>query len=279
MNRILGKWRGFGHIPSVMNVVGKIGGFVVNKWRDTAYVVALVYAALLMAAKPRYWPRTVRDVLARQVLFTGVEALRFISMIALLAGVSIVVQAQVWLQRVGQIELLGPILVAVVIREVGPLLTNFVVIGRSGSAIATELGNMRVQGEVRLLDAQGLDPFRYLVLPRVLGMMISIFGLTVVFIVVCFVSGYLSGFLMGANPGSPIIFIDSVMGAVEPKDVIAFLAKTIIPGLLTGAICCAEGMSVQGAVTDVPQATTRSLVRSVGALFVVSALVSLITYM
>jgi len=261
-----------------MNALGAIGRFVVDKWRSTAYVAALVFSVLLMAVKPRYWPRTVRDVLARQILFTGVEASRFISMIALLAGVSIVVQAQVWLQRVGQIELLGPILVAVVIREVGPLLTNFVVIGRSGSAIATELGNMRVQGEVQLLDAQGLDPFHYLVFPRVLGMMVSIFGLTVVFIVVCFVSGYVSGFLMGANPGPPMFFIDSVLGAVEPRDVLAFLAKTLVPGLLTGAICCAEGMSVRGAVTEVPQATTRSLVRSVGALFIVSALISLVTY-
>ncbi len=261
-----------------MKFVGGIGKLAADRWRSTAYVAALVYAAVSMSVKPRYWPRTVRDVLARQILFTGVEATRFIALIALLAGISIVVQAQVWLQRVGQTELLGPVLVAVVIRELGPLLTNFVVIGRSGSAIATELANMKVHGEVRLLDAQGLDPFSYLVLPRVLGMMISIFCLTVVFIVVCFISGYLSGFMMGANPGPPMFFINSVMGSVEPKDVFAFIAKTVVPGLLTGAICCAEGMSVKGAVTEVPQATTRSLVRSVGALFVVSAVISLIIY-
>ncbi len=268
----------FRHSPSLMNAVGQIGKLVAGKWNTLTYLLALVFATLVMAVKPRYWPRTVRNVLARQILFTGVEATRFISLIALLVGVSIVVQAQIWLLRVGQFELLGPILVAVVIRELAPLLTCFVVIGRSGTAIAAELGNMRVHGEIRLLDAQGLDPFSYLVLPRVLGMMVSVFGLTVVFVVVCFASGYLSGFLIGASPGLPMVFIDSVLGALEPRDVIAFLTKTIIPGLLTGAICCAEGMSVRGAMTEVPQATTRSLVYSVGALFIVSALISLITY-
>ena len=261
------------------NVLARIGGFLVERVRSVAHLGGMVSAVLWLAVQPRRWPHTVRDVLARQVLFTGVEAVRFMVLIALLVGVSIVVQVQLLLSRVGQSELLGPILVAVVIRELGPLLTNFVVIGRSGAAITTELGNMKVNGEIRLLDAQGLDPFTYLVLPRVTGMMISVFSLTVVFVVVAFVSGYVSGVLMGANTGTPGLFALSVMGAVTPADVFSLLAKTLIPGLLTGAICCSEGLGVGAAVTEVPQATTRGLVRSVGALFLVSALISLLFYL
>lgn len=261
-----------------MNVVGGIGRFFVDQTRSVTYLVAVISASLWAAIHPRHWPQTVRNVLARQILFTGVEAVRFISMIALLVGVSIVVQVQMLLTRVGQSELLGPILVAVIIRELGPLLTNFVVIGRSGAAITTELGNMKVNGEIRLLDAQGLDPFTYLVLPRVMGMMLSVFCLTIVFIVVAFASGFLSGILVGANTGTPMMFMDSVTSALTPADVFSLLAKTLIPGLMTGAICCTEGMSIEGAVTEVPQATTRSLVRSVAALFVVSALVSVLVY-
>lgn len=261
-----------------MNPVGGIGRYCVEQTRSVTYLAAVISAALWAAIRPRHWPQTVRNVLARQVLFTGVEAVRFISLIALLVGVSIVVQVQLLLTRVGQSEMLGPILVAVIIRELGPLLTNFVVIGRSGAAVTTELGNMKVNGEIRLLDAQGLDPFTYLVLPRVMGMMLSVFCLTIVFIVVAFASGFLSGMLMGANTGTPMMFMDSVMGALTPADVFSLPAKTLIPGLMTGAICCTEGMSIQGAITEVPQATTRSLVRSVGALFVVSALVSVLIY-
>ncbi len=261
-----------------MNFVGGIGRFFVDQARGVAYLAAVIAAALRLSVLPRHWPQTVRNVLARQILFTGVEASRFISLIAVLVGISIVVQVQLLLTRLGQTEMLGPILVAVIIRELGPLLTNFVVIGRSGAAITTELGNMRVNGEIHVLDAQGLDPFTYLVLPRIMGMMISIFCLTIVFIVVAFASGFVSGALMGASTGTPLMFIDSVMGALTPADVFSLLAKTMIPGLVTGAICCTEGISIEGAVTEVPQATTRALVRSVGALFVVSALVSILIY-
>jgi phospholipid/cholesterol/gamma-HCH transport system permease protein len=262
-----------------MNTLSLMGMRVVGAWRRQIYLAAVAWGLFRVGLRTGSWPRTTRNVLARQILFTGLEASRFVSLIALLVGISIVVQTQVWLLRVGQSALLGPILVAVVIRELGPLLTNFVVIGRSGAAISTELASMRVTGEVQVLDAQGLDPFTYLVLPRAVGVAVSVFCLTIVFYVVSFVSGFLSGSLLGVHTGSPRAFIDSVLGALKPADVFNLLAKTIIPGLLTGAICCTEGLSVRGAITEVPQAATRGLVRSVATLFITSAIVSLLMYL
>lgn len=262
-----------------MNWLARLGEWALTKGRTQTYLAAVIWGVLREAVRRASWPRTVKNVLARQVLFTGLEASRFISLLAFMVGISVVVQTQVWLAKVGQTALLGPILVMVVVREVGPLLVNFVVIGRSGTAMATELGNMRISGEVHVLDAQGLDPFTYLVMPRVLGAALSVFCLTVVFIVVSFVSGYLSGLLLGANPGDVRLFSNSVFRAVTPADVVNLIAKTLIPGLVTGAVCCTEGLSVSTAVTEVPQATTRALVRSVAALFIISALVSVLTYM
>jgi phospholipid/cholesterol/gamma-HCH transport system permease protein len=243
------------------------------------HLLAVAWSVLCVSVHARAWPRTVRNVLARQILFTGYEAVTFVATVAVMVGLSVVLQTQLWLNRLGQSALLGPVLVMVVVREVGPLLANFIVIGRSGTAIATELGNMNVNGEVRVLDAQGLDPFTYLIIPRVLGVAISVFCLTVVFVVVSFISGYLSGLLLGAGSGRPGVFFDSVIGAIRPSDVLNLLAKTWIPGLLTGTICCVEGLSISTAVTEVPQAATRAVVRSITALFVSSALVSLLTYL
>jgi len=262
-----------------VNPVAKIGRYGARKFLYLKYLAAVAWSVVAVSFKIGTWRRTVRDVLARQILFTFVEAIRFVSLLALLIGVSVVVQTQVWLTRVGQSGLLGPVLVAVIIRELGPLLVNFIVIGRSGAAVATELGNMNVAGEVRVLDAQGLDPFIYLVWPRVVGMAVSVFCLSIVFIVVSFVSGYLSGILMGANPGQPGLFIESVFKALQPADVTNLVAKTLVPGLLTGVICCTEGLRVSMAITGVPQATTRAVVRSVTALFIVSAIVSVLTYL
>lgn len=242
-------------------------------------LIAIAWTVLVAAVQPRYWPPPVRNVLARQILFTGYEAVRFISLVAVLVGLAVVVQAQVALAKVGQSGLLGPILVMVIIREVGPLLTNFIVIGRSGTAMTTELANMKVNGEVALLDAQGLDPFLYLVLPRVLGAAISIFCLTVIFIAVSFISGFLSGLLLGANTGNPGAFVNSIFGAVTKADVFNLILKSFVPGLLMGSICCIQGLSVGTAVTEVPQAATRAVVHSTAALFITSALVSLVTYL
>lgn len=270
---------GYGANCQEMNILAEIGKYTIKRWKFLRYLAAVSWSIIIVCFQRGTFRSSVRDVLARQILFTGFEAVRFISLLAFLIGISVVVQAQIWLPKAGQAQLLGPVLVMVIVRELGPLLVNFVVIGRSGTAIATELGNMNVSGEVRVLDSLGLDPFIYLLLPRVLGVSISVFCLTVIFIMVSFASGYLSGVLLGVNTGSPYFFFKSVFKAVLPVDVINLLAKTIIPGFFTGVICSIDGLSVGTAITEVPQATTRAVVRSVTALFITSVLVSIFTYL
>lgn len=261
-----------------MTTLERIGCRALEKWRYARDIAAVIHGVLCLALKPRYWPRTVRQQIARQILFTGVDAIGLTFLIAILAGISIVVQAQVWLSRFGQSEMLGPLLVAIIVREIGPLLVNLVVIGRSGTAVAIELANMRVRHEINILDAQGVDPMVYLVMPRMLAIVISVFCLTIVFIAVSFISGYLLGFLLGAAPSSPSLFAAGVMGVITPRDISVLMAKVLVPGFITGAICCMEGLSIGGLVTEVPQAATRSLVRSIAAVLVVSAVVSVLTY-
>lgn len=261
-----------------MNMIVRIGGHVLKRWAAVLDVSAIIWAFLYLSLKPGSWRRPVRGQVARQVFFTGVEAVWIVALVALLTGVSVVAQTQLWLTRFGQTELLGSILVAVIIREVGPLLVNFIVIGRSGTAITTELANMRVRKEVRLLDAQGIEPMLYLLLPRVWGIVISILCLSVLFVIISLVSGYLFGFLLGVASGDPGLFMSTVFSSVEPVDTLNFAAKTLVPGLITGAICCLEGLSIGGLITEVPQATTRSVVKSIIALLLVFAIVSVFRY-
>lgn len=243
------------------------------------YTAGVTLTVLRLAVTPSTWRRTVRDALARQVLFSAVEAAPFTVMVAFLVGISVVVQAQLWLGRVGQSQLLGPVLVAVVLRELGPLLANMIVIGRSGNAIAAELGHMRLSGEVRVLDAQGLDPLLYLVVPRALATMTAVLCLTVIFIFVCLFSGYWFGWLLGARTGGILGFLDSVARAVGPWDVFNVVAKSLVPGLLSGVICATEGLSVADTITDVPKAIARAVQWSVVTLFFISSLISLVTYL
>jgi len=261
-----------------MNILEATGRWTIQRLRGINYLAAVLGCALFYALRPSAWKRPVRSVFARQVLFTGVEAAGFTSRIAILVGVSVVVQAQLWLGKVGQTRFLGPILVAVIIRELGPLLANLIVILRSGNAIAAELGIMKVTGEVRVVESQGLDPFLYLVMPRVIAVSLCVFCLTVIFIVVCLVSGYICGVLVGVKTGGTIGFLDSIAGAIGPVDVFNVVIKSLLPGFFSGAICCIEGLSVEHAITEVPPASSRAVQLCVVMVFLVSALVSLVTY-
>jgi len=255
-----------------------VGGFAREQWREAQYLAAVLGTTLFLSAQPRYWRRAVRDVFKWQFFFFGVESVRFILILAVLVGISVVVQLGVWTGKLGQSQKLGPLLVVLVARELGPLFANFVLIVRGGSAIATELGIMKVGGEVRVIEAQGLEPLLFLVMPRVLAMASASFCLTVIFVLMAFASGYGFGGLFGQAYMTPAVFLTSVFNAVHPFDAIGFLGKCLLPALLTGVICSTEGLSVEGGVTQVPLAAKRALTRSLFALFLTSAIISLLTY-
>jgi phospholipid/cholesterol/gamma-HCH transport system permease protein len=234
-------------------------------------VMGVMWGAAAQAVRPGSWPRTTRDVLARQVYFTGVQAVPLACGIAVLVGLTVVSQTQIWLQRLGGTALLGPLLVGIVVTNLAPFLVNFVVIGRSGTAITTELASMEINGETRVLDTLGVDPFIYLVIPRVTGVLLSVFGLTAIFTVVSLASGYALSLLIADTATDLVSFVHSIAAAMAPLDFVSLAGKCLLPALATGSICCLEGLSVGTALTEIPQATTRAVVRSVVVLFVLTA--------
>jgi phospholipid/cholesterol/gamma-HCH transport system permease protein len=262
----------------VLRMLAAVGAFFVQQWRGLQYLAAVLGTTFVLGAQPRHWRRTVRAVFSQQVLLFGVESIRFIVVLAVLVGISIVVQLDVWTGKLGQSQKLGQLLVVVVARELGPLFANFVLIVRGGSAITTELGLMKVGGELRVLEAQGIEPLPFLVMPRVLAMAVSAFCLTVVFVLVAFASGFGFGALTGQASPDAAVFLNSVFKAVRPFDAIGLLVKCLLPALLTAVICATEGLSVRSGATGVTSATKRALARSLGALFITSVAVSLLTY-
>ena len=123
------------------------------------------------------------------------------------------------------------------------------------------------------------DPFLHLVLPRVLGMAVSTFCLTTVFIFVAFASGFLFAAWTGKGSRDLFLFANTLSSAVQPMDVFNIVAKSILPALFASASCCIGGLGVGSSVTEIPLATQRALTHSVAGLFVVSVIVSLLTYL
>lgn len=259
--------------------VAKLGEIVWAQYDELRHTAAVIGTVLCLAIQPRHWGRKMRGLVARQVLAVGVEPVGFVCGLAVAVGISVVVQLAFWTGQAGQSELLGPLLVAVVARELGPLLANIVVIVRSSSAMATELGVLRISGGVQALEARGDDPFLHLVLPRVLGVAVSAFCLTIVFILVALASGYVFGAWLGKGSRDLWFFTDTVLNALRPQDVASILAKSLLPALFTSASCCLGGLGVGASVADIPHATQRALTRSIAGLFVISAVVSLLTYL
>lgn len=269
----------FSAARSVRLAIAGVGVVTTQVFYNFRYLAAVLGTTLLVGAQPRQWKRTIRKVFAKQLFNYGVKSVPFILVLAILVGISIVVQLDVWTGKLGQSQKLGPLLVAVVARELAPLFANFVLIVRGGSAIATELGFLKAGGEVRVLEAQGIEPLPFLVMPRILALAVSAFCLTVIFVVVAFASGFAFGALIGHTNSEPSLFVMSVFKAVRPFDSIALLVKCLLPALLTGVICCTEGLSVGGGLTDVPPAVKKALALSLGALFLTSVVVSFLAYM
>src|SRR5439155_3977970 len=120
--------------------ISRLGETIWLQWDEVQHAAAVIGTVLFRCFQPRSWARTARHFFARQVVAVGVEPLGFVCVVAAFVGLSVVVQLAFWTGKTGQSQLLGPLLVTVVARELGPLLTNIVVIVRSSSAMATELG-------------------------------------------------------------------------------------------------------------------------------------------
>ena len=137
---------------------------------------------------------------------------------------------------------------------------------------------MMVSGEVEVLDAQGIDPMTYLVMPRILGVTISVFCLAIVMSISIIVTGYFVGWLMGAIRIPWSMFLNDILREFNSVDLLFFGSKTIIAGAFAGAICCLDGASISGNLTDVPRVSSASAIRALTAVFAVSAVFSIVIY-
>lgn len=211
-----------------------------------------------------------------QITFTGVDALPVLMAIAVLAGMTITVEALTQLPRVGAGDLLGAVLAVIVVRELGPICTALVVVGRSGSAIAAELAAMQVGRQVEGLEAQGVDPIAFLVWPRLAGMGLALAGLTLTFDVTALLGGYLVARLKLVLPFP--YFLQQVGQALTLTDLALTAVKVAIFTLCVTALACHQGLAVRGSATEIPEATTRAVIHAFVACFAFNGIVAVIFY-
>ena len=211
-------------------------------------------------------------IITRQILFTGVDALPVVGAIALMLGLIVIIQAGLALPQVGAEEFLANIVVAALVRELGPLLAAFIVVWRSGAAMCIEMGNMKVEQEIDALEAMGISVVRFLVMPRMVGTIVALICLTVYFDLVAIIGGFL---LAKVTLTIPFLgYVEGIERALSVTDVLITVVKSALFGFAIAVICCHHGLSVAGATTEVPQQNARAMLNTVAACLVLDIVVS-----
>ena len=216
------------------------------------------------------------EVVRNQVRFTALEALPLVVLTALLLGGITLLQVLGSLSSFGAEAYLSELMALLVVRELGPLLVAMIVVGRSGTAIAAEMAAMKLDQEVATLYAVGVDPITYLLVPRVLGGMVSLFALVVLFDLVALVGGFLVASLQ-IHLSFPL-YVRALESAIGPVELAGTLVKAFAFGAVIPLISAHAGLRLQVSATEIPQAVTRAAVDSMVAIFLLGSVVSVVCY-
>ncbi|MEK6531855.1 MAG: ABC transporter permease [Deltaproteobacteria bacterium] len=194
----------------------------------------------------------------KQMEFVGVQSLFVIILTGTFTGMVLALQSFNALKRFGAESLVGPTVALSMARELGPVLAALMVTGRAGSAMATELGTMRVTEQIDALFTMAINPIKHLVVPRIIAGVCMFPVLTIITEFVGVAGGYLVGVrLLGINPG---IYIGRTIDFVQVEDIFTGLSKSVVFGLISTLVACYYGFYTKGGAEGVGRAATSSVV-------------------
>ncbi len=225
----------------------------------------------VMISKFGHSKRVIRPMIWEEIVRAGIGLMPMVTFLGAALGLVIIGQTVALLTKAGMIQFIGPVMVTVVVREVGPLLTAILVLARSGTSNAIELGTARALGEIEALESLAIDPILYLVVPRVIGLATAVFCLTTYLILTATVCGYLFAFLQEV-PLTPTVYFRQIGDALRWED-FAFLAlKTVTFGAVIAIVNCYQGLARPLKIEDVSRVTTSAVAQSVIGCVLIDAL-------
>lgn len=245
----------------------RLGSWVLTTLSNLLYASGFFLSVLRETLRFRGRYRVGVGVLVMQILFTGVNALSIISIIALAIGGGILIQGA---DVLSQFNLLYPMLITIIVKELGPILTAFIIMARSGVAIATELGTMVVNHEIEAYLSVGINPLAYLVVPRVLGVTASLVLLNIYFSAVGLGGAFLFAQLLRPIPAQE--YFPSLLAQLQVGDVILSILKSLVFGVVIALVSSYNGFRVNQASTEVPI----TVIKAVGQGFVLLILTNVL---
>jgi phospholipid/cholesterol/gamma-HCH transport system permease protein len=252
------------------SAVEQLGQATLNVFHAALHVLDFFGELVLAAATALKRPRSLN---LRDVTLTmeraGADAVPIVLLINFLTGFVMAYQSAPQLQRFGANIFVADLVGLAMVRELGPLMTAIIACGRSGASFAAELGTMKVSEEVDALRTLGLLPLRYLVLPRVLGLMLVAPVLTLLADAI----GIGGGVLVAATSldVTPSAFITQLSEVMTPWDVISGLIKSVVFSGALGIIACQQGLATAGGAEGVGRQTTSAVVIGLFSLILLDA--------
>jgi phospholipid/cholesterol/gamma-HCH transport system permease protein len=256
-------------------MISKLGKWVLHIAFSMAKLVGILIAAFKNIPNPlQPGSRPIAQVFLKQVYFTGFESLKVIIIISLSIGTVLITQI-ISLVGSGNESLIGKVLVWVVIREIGPLLTAIIVIARSGTAIATELGFMKINGEIDSIESLGISSDQYLIMPRIFGVTSAVIFLTIYFEIFSILGGFFV-----ASLGWHVSFekfSHGILSSLTVLDLSMSAVKSLFFGLFLSTACCQHGLAVGKSTTQIPQAATKGVMQSLFLVFILDGIITVVS--
>jgi phospholipid/cholesterol/gamma-HCH transport system permease protein len=238
----------------VHGFLASIGRSTLGLFAATGRLTIFAVVALSNLVRPPFYP----GELGRQLLRIGYFSLPVVGLTALFTGAALALQIYAGGARFSA-ETVVPSIVAIgIVRELGPVLGGLMVAGRVSSSIAAELGTMRVTEQIDALTTLSTNPFKYLVVPRVVAATLALPVLVAIGDVIGVLGGYLVGIgRLGFDPGA---YIKNTLDFLEPADVTSGLVKAAVFGFILALMGCYHGYNSGRGARGVGQATTNAVV-------------------
>jgi phospholipid/cholesterol/gamma-HCH transport system permease protein len=238
---------------------------------DFGRMILFAGEVLAWTFRPPFRP----ELVLSQMAAIGVGSTFIVATTGIFAGMVLALQFQYAMGKLGAEGYVGASVAVALSRELAPVFTALMIIGRSGSAITTELGTMRVTEQLDAMESMAVSPVQYLVVPRFLAALVMFPILTMVFDAVGFAGAYLMGIYVSEISPGP--FLAHTKEIVIPDDVIHGLTKSIVFAAAVAIVSCWRGYAASGGARGVGEGTTRSVVMSSITILVVDYAFTLLT--
>ena len=256
------------------NFFGAAGRKTIYSFHHITKLFALTYHILrLIIYRPVAGRVTVRKIILEQIYFTAVQALPIIIPIAIILGSMIIIQFS---KFSGQIDL-GRITALIILRELGPVVTAFLIILRSATAVTTEISYMNVFHEFDALEMSGIDPFWMVCVPRLMGITTAVLCLFIVFDIVAIFGGYAVVWMV------TYIYLGDyllqIANAITAADIAVGIIKAVLFGITITVTCLYHGFNTRKHITQIPVATSRASVQCFIYCIVINLMISILFYL